>query len=79
MPATAMDEGKLSDHLKGQLEEVIHDVQTLARRAKVPEDRMALAYIERGLLEMQKNWQRAGLINGQEMLPLAAEKAPRRH
>jgi hypothetical protein len=79
LPAvTAMSADRLSESRKEKLATMVHEVQIYSRRAKTPEDKIALAEIEHELIEITKRWERAGLINGQEELPLAAEApAPR--
>lgn len=51
-----------------QLGEMLREVRLFSRRADIPEDRMALAEIERELLEIEKRWRTAGLLryNGNE-------------
>lgn len=76
IPTTAMDGNKLSKAREVRLSEMIRESQIFSRRAKTPEDRIALAEIEHALLEIKKRWSEAGLINGQVELPLAAESLP---
>jgi hypothetical protein len=65
----------LEERRKVQLEEVIDETRLFSKRADLPEDRMALAEIERALLDLREQWRAEGKLNGQEELPLAV--APR--
>jgi hypothetical protein len=68
-----MDGPRLSDSRKARLEEAINEMRVWSRRAKFPEDRIALAEIEHELNQIKKRWAEVGLINGQAELPLASE------
>jgi hypothetical protein len=73
-----MDAGKLSEARRKFLEERRNEVKNYRRRADTPEDHIAIAEFEHELIEIEKRWERAGLINGQEELPLAAEAPTQR-
>jgi hypothetical protein len=45
-----------------QLGEMLREVKLFSRRADAPEDRAALAEIERELLEIEKRWVAAGML-----------------
>lgn len=62
-----------------QLEEVIDETRLFSKRANGPtgpEDRIALAEIERALLDLMEQWRAEGKLNGQEELPLPPTSSP---
>jgi hypothetical protein len=69
----------LEERRKVQLNEVVRETRLFSKRAELPEDRIALAEIERALLNLRATWEAEGKLNGQEELPLAETAAPRRH
>lgn len=73
MPAVLYeaDPALLTTRRKVQLDEMVRETQVFSRKARLPEDRIALAEIERELLLLRKRWEAEGKLNGQEELPLA--------
>lgn len=65
---TILEPDLLANARAKQLGEMLREVRLFSRRADIPEDRMALAEIERELLEIEKRWRAAGLLryNGNE-------------
>jgi hypothetical protein len=51
----------------------LREIKHCSRRADHPEDRMALAELERELLTIQVRWIRAGLVESLEPDPEVAE------
>ena len=47
--------------------EMLKELRLFSRRAKEPEDRVALAEIERELLEVRRRWEKNGLIAEHEL------------
>lgn len=45
-----------------QIENQLREVKLFARRAAEPEDRAALAELERELMQMRERWRSAGLL-----------------
>lgn len=52
----------VKERRKAQLDAMLKEARVFARKATVPEDRIALAEIERELLDMQTRWRDAGLL-----------------
>jgi hypothetical protein len=60
----------LEERRKVQLDEVVRETRLFSKRADLPEDRIALAEIERALLDLMERWHEEGKLNGQADLPL---------
>jgi hypothetical protein len=71
----ATDAEKLAQERADALEELIRDVRAYSRRAKTANTRIAYSELENELLALQLRWREQGLINGQEELPLAADRS----
>lgn len=54
-----------------QLAELTRETRLFAKRAQLPEDRVALAELERELLNVEQRWLAAGMIDREEQ-PCAA-------
>ncbi len=62
MNGTVLEAAALANARATQLGEMLREVKLFSRRAEQPEDRAALAEIERELLEIEKRWRDAGLL-----------------
>lgn len=65
-----MDPDLLTTARACRIEDLTNDLRVYGRRAKTPEDRVALAELERELLGIRQRWLDAGLI--QEVTAAAA-------
>ena len=69
---TILEPDLLSSARHRQLREMMREVKLFSRRADAPEDRVALAEIERELLEIEKRWLAHGLLNNRYLEELNA-------
>jgi hypothetical protein len=68
MSSNIFDEGELMAARARHLEAVIREIKVFSRRAPLPEDRMALAELERELRTIESRWRKAGLVNETELV-----------
>lgn len=61
---------QLTERRRVQLDEILRETRLFSRRAEIPEDRIALAEIERELMDLMERWYAEGKLNGQSALPL---------
>jgi hypothetical protein len=50
---------------------IFKELKIFSRRADIPEERIALAELEREILTIEKRWQTAGMIDQPELEPAA--------
>jgi hypothetical protein len=60
--STVLEPDLLANARATQLGEMLREVKLFSRRADAPEDRAALAELERELLEIGKRWSSAGML-----------------
>lgn len=59
---TILDGDLLRTARARHLDDVVQQIKLFSRRADYPEDRVALAELERELLTIETRWRKAGLI-----------------
>jgi hypothetical protein len=59
---SVLDESELKAARARHLDGVLREIKLFSRRADQPEDRAALAELERELLTIETRWRKAGLI-----------------
>lgn len=67
MNATILDVPRMQLARRERLTEMIKEARVFSRRAEIPEDRAALAEIERSLLNLEADWERKGLLAPQDV------------